>query len=232
MKFTTRILYLLPLITFVSCKHEIIAPASAPDPGVVTSVTCSADTVYFQQQVLPIFISNCTMSGCHDAQSRQSGIVLTDYSSIMTTGKIRPFSPSSGEVYKKIITGNSGDRMPPPPMSALTTDQKDIIYKWIMQGAKNNSCEASCDTSVFTFAAGIKPIIANKCQGCHSGTAPQGGIDLATYNAIKLRVTDGKLWGSISHLPGYFAMPKGTTKLSDCELTKFKKWIASGAPNN
>ncbi len=38
--------------------------------------------------------------------------------------------------------------------------------------------------------------------------------------------------GSVDHLPGYPAMPKGGTKLSDCKLTQIRKWIAAGAPNN
>ena len=75
-------------------------------------------------------------------------------------------------------------------------------------------------------------MIQNKCQGCHSGTNAQGGIDLSTYTLLKAKVTDGKLWGSINQLPGYSAMPKNGTKLSDCEIKQFQKWIAAGAPNN
>src|SRR4051812_23274130 len=96
----------------LSCKHEIPGgnsgagpnpgPGPGPGPQPVTGQTCSPDTAYFQQQVLPIFISNCSMSGCHDAASAQHGVVLTSYASIMTTGDIEPGNPNHSKVYEKI----------------------------------------------------------------------------------------------------------------------------------
>jgi hypothetical protein len=51
----------------------------------------------------------------------------------------------------------------------------------------------------------------------------------ATDRAIAL---NGKLYGSISHASGYSAMPKGTSKMTACQLATIKKWIDSGSPNN
>jgi mono/diheme cytochrome c family protein len=96
----------------------------------------------------------------------------------------------------------------------------------------NLTCQSLCDTTNFIFNAVIKPLITDKCQGCHSGTAASGGIDLSTYNGIKAKVTDGRLWGSINHLPGYSPMPKNGNKLSDCEIKQIRKWIEAGSPNN
>ena len=219
------------LMLAISCKHEI--PLQPPQPQhIITSTSCSPDTVYFQQRVLPVFISHCTQSGCHNADSHKEGIVLDSYTSIMRTGKIRPFQPNNSDIYKKIMESNFNDRMPPPPSSPLSQEEKNIIYTWIAQGALNNACSNSCDSAVFSFAGAVRPLITNNCQGCHSGTAPQGGIDLTTYTNIKLRVDDGKLWGSINHLPGFSAMPKNGTMLSPCEIGQVKRWIAAGAPNN
>ena len=215
----------------LSCKHEPFGQSAANNLP-EQSVSCSADTVYFQQKVLPLFVSNCTQSGCHDAISRKEDVVLDNYDHIISTGKIKAFAPGESKAYKKIIENNFNDRMPPPPSPPLTPEQKNIIYLWIMQGAKNNSCLGSCDTAVFTFSAAIRPMITTRCSGCHSGNAPQGGIDLSSYAAVKARVTDGKLWGSVNHLPGYMPMPKNTTKLSSCEISQVQKWIAAGAPNN
>lgn len=226
------------------CKHEL------PDPipggggtgggtggggtgGGGTTIICSPDTAYFQQQVLPIFISNCAVSGCHDAITRQDGVNLTNYNSIMTTGDVRPFNPGNSEVWEKITDPDPSDRMPPPPRNPLTQAQKDIIFKWIMQGAKNNSCQpTACDSSNFTFSGSIRTIINNKCLGCHSSTAAQGNINFSTYTGVKAKVDDGRLWGAINHFPGFSPMPKNGNKLSDCEITLFRKWIATGAPNN
>ena len=113
----------------ISCKHEVPVgndPGGTPGNGSGNGngngsgnnppvCTCSPDTVYFQQQVLPIFISNCSLSGCHDAASHQDGVVLTNYQSIMNTGEIEPGDPNDSEVYEKITENDNDDRMPPPP---------------------------------------------------------------------------------------------------------------------
>lgn len=227
----------LTVATVISCKHEIPGgtdPEPGPSPVVNPPViTCSPDTAYFQQQVLPIFISNCSMSGCHDAASHQDGVVLTDYNSIMLTGEVEAGDPGDSEIWEKITETDSDDRMPPPPRPALTQVQKETIRKWIMQGAKNNSCAGSaCDTSNVSYSGTIKSIISMKCQGCHGSSSPGGGHDFGTYTGVKARIDDGKLWGAINHMPGYSAMPKNGSKLSACELSQIKKWIDAGAPNN
>lgn len=229
--FFPLILCVSSLVFVLSCKHYIPdvnnAPGSNPGTPPATS-TCSADTVYFQQQVLPIFISNCAMSGCHDAATHEEGLTLNSYSNIMAGG-IRAGNPGNSKLYRVITDGS----MPPQPYSKLSQDQISLLNKWITQGAKNNSCvDAACDTANVTFASSIKPIVANQCQGCHSGSSAGGGYDLTTYTGIKAVVDNGKLWGSVNFLTGYSAMPKGGTRLSTCALTKIKKWIDAGAPNN
>ena len=233
------------IVLFFSCKHDtpLQQPGTGTTPGSgnptgngsggssVPPVVCSPDTAYFQQQVLPIFISNCSFSGCHDEISRQDGIVLTNYTGIRR--KVRPGNLSDSEIWEKITENDPSDRMPPPPRPALTAMQKDLIRKWILQGARDNSCQATiCDTASVTYTTNIRSIISNKCQGCHSGTAPAAGYDFSQYTILKARVTDGKLWGAINHLPGYSPMPQNGSKLSECEITQVRKWIDAGAPNN
>ncbi|HVF81373.1 MAG TPA: c-type cytochrome domain-containing protein [Flavisolibacter sp.] len=213
-----------------SCKHEPLDTTAAGGPVVVT---CSADTAYFQQQVLPIFISNCALSGCHNAVSRQGGVVLTDYTTITTTGDVKAGQPNSSKIWERITETDPSKRMPRPPRNPLSQPQKDIIFKWISQGAKNNSCQSSvCDSTNVTFSGTIRSIMNNKCLGCHSSSAPQGGINYTAYAGVKAKVDDGRLWGAINHLPGFSPMPKGGAKLSDCEIAQFKKWVDAGAPNN
>ncbi len=224
------------VLFFFSCKHEPLDVTPNPGGsagGGVTPVACSADTAYFQQQVLPIFIASCAVSGCHDATSHQSGVLLTDYAHITTTGDVRAGQPANSKIWQLINATDPTKRMPKPPRSALSQAQKDVISKWIIQGAKNNSCQASaCDTANVTFGNSITTIINNKCGGCHSANAASGGVNLSAYSGVKAKVDDGKLWGAINHLPGYSPMPQGGGKLSDCEIAQFRKWIAAGAPNN
>lgn len=229
---TTNLLpFVLLLAITGSCKHEIPQPADSGSPGDST-LPCDPGKVYFNQQVLPILISNCTQSGCHDAASHQEGVVLTSYDRVMATGGIRRGQPSQSKLYRVLTTNEGDDRMPRSPQPPLSPDQKTVIYNWIQQGAQNLSCLASCDSTSYAYSAAIRPLVSNKCTGCHSGPAPQGGIDLSAYTSLKTQVDNGKLWGAINHLPGYVAMPQNGSMLSDCELTQVKRWIDAGAPNN
>jgi len=230
--FAYLILMSVSLLLILSCKHPYgELPDSATQVG-DTSTACDPNKIYFQQQVLPILVSNCAMSGCHDDATHKEGVVLTSYSKVMSTGGVRPGNPGNSKLYKVLVTTDAGDRMPRPPQSPLAAQQVQIISAWIQQGADNLVCESMCDSSVFTYSGAIRPLIQNKCQGCHSGTNAQGGIDISTYTLLKVKVTDGKLWGSVNQVPGFPPMPKNGTKLSDCEIKQFQKWIAAGAPNN
>ena len=123
--------------------------------------------------------------------------------------------------------------MPPAPNADLTAAQKALIGKWINEGAKNTtSCNNTCDSNQFKYGANISIIINSYCTGCHSGTAASGNIDLSTYNTVKIQAANGRLVGAVTHAAGYSAMPKNASKLSDCQITQIKKWVAAGGLNN
>jgi cytochrome c553 len=213
----------------VSCKHEIpLTEAQIQITG--GTQACSADTVYFQNKVLPLLNSSCAMSGCHDAITHKEGVNLTTYAKIFSTGGVLPGNPANSKLYKVLLRSGS-DRMPPAPAPAFTQAQKDIIYKWILQGAKNNACN-DCDTAVITYSGATAPIVNTYCKGCHNPSSLGGGIDLSTYAGVKAIAANGKLMGSITHASGFIAMPQGSTKLSDCRIQQIQKWIAAGALNN
>ena len=213
-----------------SCRHVIPFPVDTGITGGTgtTSDPCDSTKIYFQQQVLPILVSNCAQSGCHDNGSHKEGIILVSYNSVTQTGGVKPGNASGSKLYKVIEDGS----MPPRGYSDLTTQQKDLIYQWVQQGAQNLVCESMCDSSVFTYSAAIQPLIANKCQGCHNSTNPLGGIDLSNYNSVKAAADNGKFQSSVNWDAGYVPMPQNGSKLSDCELAQIQKWIAGGSINN
>lgn len=202
-------------------------------PNTGMSHPCSADTVYFEQDILPMLTSNCASPNCHDNISHKEGVWLTSYEYVLTTGGVKLSSPSTSKLYTS-TSANANERMPPPPAAALTAQQRALLLKWIQQGAQDLHCDAPCDTTVFTYAAAIQPIMSLHCNGCHSGSAPSGGISYGTYNLVKASVDNGKFWGSINHASGYKPMPypQGSAKLADCDLVKIRKWVEAGAPNN
>ena len=94
---------------------------------------------------------------------------------------------------------------------------------------------SGCDLTNITLSTAIKPVMQSYCLGCHSTAAAPGsgnGIRLENYTDLKTWVTNGKLYGAVSHAAGYSPMPKGGGKLDNCTLQKIKKWIDDGALNN
>jgi hypothetical protein len=210
-------------LRFMACKHYPVLPVVTPPPTPPPSKNCSPDTVYFQNEVLPLFQSYCGKAGCHDGTGEGSD--LTNYNSIFQVGVV-PGNPDASRVYYVITVGGEEGKMPPGNQPQLNQAQIQLISTWITQGAFNNKCDsAGCDTITPTYALTIQPIIQTYCLGCHSDPQPAGSINLSTYDAVKAVAGGTRLMGAIRQEPGYFAMPKTGDPLSTCQVAEFQKWI-------
>ncbi|TXI82618.1 MAG: hypothetical protein E6Q44_01390 [Flavobacteriales bacterium] len=228
---------LVAVVVLGGCVHEPLLMPDEPDGGNGqggSGGTCDPDSVFFDQQVLPLLVSNCAVPGCHNtATDDNRGIEITSYATLMNSDIIRVADPLDSDLWEVINDPDPDDRMPPPPQSALTTEQKDLIRRWLVQGARNNSCaDAACDTVNVTYTATIAPLVAQRCGGCHGGGSPQGGLHLGSWDVLNSVAMDGRLAAAIQHLPGVAAMPPYTTPLPDCRIRQFLIWIEDGAPNN
>ncbi len=198
-----------------------------PSPG----HPCDPDTIYFERDLLPLLQSSCAQPGCHDAITMQDGVRLTDYNSVMQTADVDPFDPEGSKIYEVVIENDPEDRMPPPPASAWPQENIDILYTWIAQGAQNLYCdEEECDTSNVSYTAPVSGIIQKHCLGCHSDNNPLGGLSLQGYNNVVAVANDGRLIGTVKHEAGYPAMPKNSSKLSDCKILQLEIWTQNGTP--
>ena len=119
-----------------------------------------------------------------------------------------------------------------PVGGKLSGKEVSYIKIWIKMGAKNTTNCSGCDTSVFSYSGIIQPLMNTWCVGCHSSSNAGGGYDLSNYSGVKISIHNGRLLGTLKHASGFSAMPKGTYKLSDCDISKVEKWINSGYPNN
>jgi hypothetical protein len=228
-----KILFIAAVIVLVAivinaCKHEAppVVVDTTPIPGPVPN-----NGVCFETEILPLFQSNCAKAGCHDAITHQNDLVFDSYANIVKR-KIVPGNAGASKIYKVLFETGS-DKMPPAPNTDLTAAQKALIGKWINEGAKNTvNCNTNCDTAQFKYGANISVIMGTYCTGCHSGPAPSGNINLSNYAGVKLQVTNARLVGAITHAVGFSPMPQSGGKLSDCQITQIKKWVAAGALNN
>jgi hypothetical protein len=224
LKRISAILFLIfGFIIFYSCEHEPIK--RAPNTQLIDSTNsnnCNPDSVYFQNDVLPFIISNCAQAGCHDANSAADGVILDNYTNIIQTGKVVAGNPDKSEMFDEMKKGNM------PPGGNLTSDQLNMIRKWILQGASNNRCNGGCDSTKFTYSLDIAPIIDKNCISCHVTS----NIKIGDHVGLQTVALDGRLMGALNHEFGYQPMPSGSVFLNDCDLKKIRKWIDNGAPND
>jgi len=210
------ILLLASLIFFYNCGSNKLIP-----------------DVCFNKNILPIFISKCTTSGCHSGGTgnRKGRTNFSTYEGIIS--KVSPYHPLASEAYTKCTGLNSS--MPPSGYTALTNTELEYIKYWIHTGAKNSgNCDGTtCDTSNVTYASKIAPFMNTWCVGCHNPSNAGGGFDLSTYEGVKNSITpNNRLMGSINQLSGFSAMPKGSGKVSSCDIRGIQKWVDEGSPNN
>lgn len=215
-------------VAAISCKHD---PIFDPTQHTVTD-NCDADTVYFANDILPLIVSNCAKSGCHDGSyGEEEKEDLSDYMAIINSGYVDPYNANHSKMIE-VLTETGEDRMPPPPAAALTAAQRSLLETWINQGAKNNECSGGCDTLNVSYSTTIALTMTKYCNGCHSGGSPQGGIDLTTYANVAVYAANGSLLGSVQHIDPYTPMPYGGSFLPDCKIDEIRIWIENGYPND
>ena len=217
-----------------ACKHEIPVPNPTGDGEIIHTETCHPDTVYFQQDILPMLVAACGISGCHDAGTAEDDIVIDSWANLIYSDDndlVVPGAPDESELFEVITEDDQDKIMPPPPANPFSPTQIDLIATWIAQGALNNSCN-TCDTAQFSFNAVILPMMQNNCTSCHGGSSPEAGLDLTTYDGIAGAASYSNLMERISHAAGFDPMPPSGDGLSDCQVQQVQSWINSGMPNN
>jgi Cytochrome C oxidase, cbb3-type, subunit III len=214
---------LVTVAFFTQCKHEpVLKKITIPNPGGNPEDT----SICFERDILPIFKGNCATSGCHDAVTHAEDRVFNSYANITKEG-IKAGQPNESDLYKELSTG----KMSQAKYGNLNQAQKDLIKRWILEGAKDGTnCPSKCDTTKFTFSAVIQPLMNNHCVGCHKPGNLNGSTDLSTHTGVAASANSGKLISSLKRTTNW--MPQGGNKLSDCQIKTIQKWIDDGAKNN
>ncbi len=214
---------LVLVVTMASCKHDpLVFEGPVPLPE-------GSAEISFQDEILPLLLSNCAMSGCHDALTREEGIQLTDYSNVLKIVKAN--NPGDSELYEVITESDQDKRMPPPPRNPLNQAQIEMVRNWINEGARNTfRPEGNCDTVTVSYASTVRLVLDQYCVGCHNNSLSEGGLNLTIFSQIQQKQTQIYQRISLSRQdPSY--MPKGGL-LSDCKTNQLKAWIHQGAQQN
>ena len=226
LKIQSILILVVGSIFWSSCKHEVLSP---------TYSYCDSDSVYYKNSIAPLLGASCGSSdiNCHHGSSNQNeGVDLSSWYSIMHSGEedlIQPGNPYNSKIIEEIDEGN----MPPGTSTySIGNDERELLIKWIEQGAKNNACIESCDTSNLSFSEDIAPIISLNCSSCHSGASPDGNLLLTDYSSIFEASVNGNLLDAINWQGSVLAMPYQGNKLSDCNISMIQVWVNNGAPEN
>jgi hypothetical protein len=89
-----------------------------------------------------------------------------------------------------------------------------------------------CDNSIISYNGRIKAILDNQCSSCHGGANPSAGIALDNYLNSKAADNSGLLNCTIAQEAGCSPMPKGGSKLSQCDIDACSQWASAGYPEN
>ncbi len=116
--------------------------------AILTAAAARADPASFQKDVLPVLSERCGI--CHAAGNPQANLVLASHKTLLEGGLsgsvIRPGNPDQSLLIEYI----SGEkpRMPKvgPP---LTPQQVELIRRWIVEGAKDDTVAAGSSSSTW-----------------------------------------------------------------------------------
>ena len=112
-------------------------------PGLVfacLAAACSGAVVAadlsYNKDVRPILVEHCF--GCHGADSagRKADLRLDERDAAVESGAIAPGDPDSSVALDRIYSDDPDELMPPPAVKKpLTAEQKDLLTRWIKEGA-------------------------------------------------------------------------------------------------
>ncbi|MBX9582298.1 MAG: DUF1553 domain-containing protein [Gemmataceae bacterium] len=111
---------------------------SVPRPAVAEeSAPAEAGKVEYNRDVRPILAENCF--ACHGADSaaRKADLRIDRRGDAVDSGVVVPGKPAESKLIERILTDEPSEVMPPPKTKkTLTAAQKDILRRWVEQGAE------------------------------------------------------------------------------------------------
>lgn len=217
-------LILLGVVLFgfiTSCTHDPLAPD--------TQYICDQGGVDYVAEIQPMLTSNCGMSGCHGSGDSKAGVSVDSYSGVEKI--VRRYNLDKSDLWT-VINATGEKRMPPGSASELSAAQKDLIKRWIMEGAQETDCGGSCSyVSVPSYSTDISPIADTYCGGtCHSGSSPSGGFTLTSKSDWANAIDNHGLIDALTGANGRQLMPP-TGSMDTCNINNVKRWDNTGRSN-
>jgi hypothetical protein len=97
----------------------------------------AADKPEYNRDIRPILADNCF--ACHGADSaaRKADLRLDRRDDAVKVEAIVPNDPAASEMIRRIDSSDAAEQMPPPATKKkLTNTQKDLLRRWVQEGAE------------------------------------------------------------------------------------------------
>ena len=124
-KYITIGLILAVVVGLASCYKDVIIPELATDPD------GPPRQVSFQNELAPLFNTNCALSGCHVSGAHKPYLTPdVSYQQIVNGGFVNTALPKESTLYK-MVYGEMAQYI-------SSSADKQKVYDWIRNGAPNN----------------------------------------------------------------------------------------------
>ncbi len=125
----SRCLFVLLAAFALALSGRALATTEEPIP----------EKIRFNRDVRAILSENCFKCHGFDEKERKAGLRLDNKDGLTQKRKdvipVVPGDPSKSEIYKRIVTDDEDELMPPAKSGKkLTARQKELIKRWIEQG--------------------------------------------------------------------------------------------------
>jgi hypothetical protein len=105
-------------------------------------IVCGAGTasqaapVSYGRDIRPLLSENCFYCHGQDPNQRKADVRLDTRAGQRAEGLIVPGKPDESELITRIFSTKAGEQMPPPKSNRkLTAEQKELLKRWIAEGA-------------------------------------------------------------------------------------------------
>ena len=249
--------------------HVVVPLGVSPDEALAKiqgSKPKPGEPIDFDRHVLPILEERC--NSCHHAPFDRSGRLVNPkaslrfdtFAQVMKGNLDGPVIVANdlekSRLYTVLNLPEDDDLFMPPKGGPMDQEQKDVIKRWIEEGAKpsKNSVSATkggipAPDEPVSFTNHILPLFEKRCLNCHGETyvkngrtiKPTAGLQLNTHEMVLKGNLDGTIVSpgdptssalyQVVILPDddpELMPPKGDP-LSEDERTMIKRWILEGA---
>lgn len=202
--------------------------------------TADEPHLVFETDIQPVLAAKC--GKCHTEKVQKGGLDLSTINGVRRGGESGDAAVTDSLDESMLWIMIDGGDMPPKGQPQLTSQELDLIERWIATGAHANT-PATADAQQIN-QHDVIPIVHLRCVTCHGARRQDGGLDLRTPSAMRLGGKNGPaiVPGApdsslvIQRIKSEACPPRElllkffVRRPPSSEVDKLREWIAAGAP--